>query len=170
MEVSLLIVAVLRLLHIAAAFFWFGLGAAFALGIGPTLVRSGEAGMRFVKMLLAATPIGSMLGLTAILTTLAGILLYATGSPSRFTTLGNIVLGIGAVFGLLAAAHGGTATERATKAYTEALDQYVVEGQPIPAEGAAVLQERGAKLARHARISFYIMLVALIGMASARYL
>ena len=108
---------------------------------------------------------------SSVVTTLAGLLLYLVGqSSTHFSQTGNIVLGIGAVAGLLAAGHGGMATGKATAAYGAALAKYVVDNQPIAAEDAAALRELGMKVATHSRISFYLMLIALIGMGLARYL
>jgi hypothetical protein len=53
----------------------------------------------------------------------------------------------------------------------EALAQYVPEvDQPITADGLSVLRERAQALSSHSRISIILMIVALLGMASARYL
>src|SRR5437016_2135971 len=106
-----LLLVVLRLLHIVLAFTWFGLGMVMTLYIGPTAAASGETGVRFLKALYTHTPIARIVPMVAGLTTLAGILLYLFGSVStHFSTTGNIVLGIGAVAGILATAHSGAAT------------------------------------------------------------
>ena len=97
------------------------------------------------------------------LTTLAGILLYLFGnSASHFSQAGNMVLGIGALAGLIATIHGGAMTGRATNALSAALAK---EGTPLPE-----LNELAAKLLSHARLSLALMIIALVGMGSARYL
>ncbi len=162
----------LRLLHIVSAFAWIGLGATSTLYIAPTAIASGESGLRFLKFLLTRTSFGSAFGIAAGLTTLAGLALYAFAEPwTRFSSTGNIVLGIGAVAGILATLHGGAATGRATRALGDALAQHIPENtSPLSTEALLVLREHAEKLLTHSRISFVLMLIALIGMGSARYL
>jgi hypothetical protein len=166
-----LLVAGLRLIHIVSAFAWFGLGATMALYVAPAALAAGEGGLRFFKSLLVNTAFARAFPIAAGLTTLAGILLYLVGnSASHFSSTGNIVLGIGAVAGLLAAGHGGMATGRLTATFAEALARSVSDNQSIAGDALTSLREQATKLAANSRISFYLMVIALLGMASARYL
>ena len=167
-----IVLVLLRLIHIVAAVAWVGLGGVMALYIGPAVGRAGESGLRFLKTLLIHTSYGRIFPIVAGLTMLAGILLYLVGnSASHFTTTGNIVLGIGALAGILAGIHGGATTGRATTALSKALEQHVPEGNgSVSADGLATLRDLAAKLGGHARLSFVLMVIALLGMASARYL
>jgi hypothetical protein len=166
-----ILLVTLRLLHIVAAFAWIGLGITSVFYIGPTVAASGEGGMRFLKTLLTRTNYPIMFSVAAGITMLAGILLYVMGSMNHFSTTGNIVLGIGAVAGILAGIHGGAVTGRATRALGEALGQYVPDGnEPISSDGLGVLRERAQAFTSHSRISVILMIIALVGMGSARYL
>jgi uncharacterized membrane protein len=167
-----IILVLLRLLHIVAAFLWVGLGVAVTFYIAPAALSAGESGLRFLKTLFTRTSFGSIFAIASGLTMLAGILLYIVGNAvAHFTQTGNMVLGIGAAAGILATIHGGAVTGRATRALGEALAQHVPDdGGSISPEGLATLRERAMKMGSHSRISFYLMVVALIGMASARYL
>jgi hypothetical protein len=167
-----IVLVLLRLIHIIAAVAWIGLGGVTALYIGPAVGRAGESGLRFLKTLMTQTSYARVFPAASGITVLAGILLYLIGNAmSHFTTTGNIVLGIGALAGLLAIIHGGAITGRATSALGAALAQYVPDGsQPISAEGLAALRERAAEVANHSRLSFLLTVIALIGMGSARYL
>jgi hypothetical protein len=167
-----IVLVLLRLIHIVAAFIWFGAGAATLFYIAPAVSAAGESGLRYMKALLTRTPYPKTFPIAAGVTMLAGILLYLIGnSASHFSTTGNIVLGIGAVAGILAGIHGGAKTGRTTRELGEALVQYVPEGSgSIPADGMAVLRERAQKLASDSRVSFILMVIALLGMATARYL
>ena len=103
-----ILLVLLRLLHIIAAFVWIALGLTQVLFVGPAVGKSGESGLRFLKALLTKTAFPMAFPIAAGLTVLAGILLYfVSNSASHFSTTGNIVLGIGAASGLLAAGHGG---------------------------------------------------------------
>jgi hypothetical protein len=165
-----IVLVLLRLLHIIAAFVWVGIGTAQVLLIGPALATSGESGLRFVKAMNARPIARSILPASAGLTMLAGILLYLIGSAtSHFSQTGNIVLGIGAIAGLAAGIHGGAITGRAAAALGQAVDQYVGD-QGIAAEGLAIIRQRATELASHTRVSFVLMIIALVGMGSARYL
>lgn len=167
-----ILLVLLRLLHIVTGVIWFGMGLMLTFYILPSAIASGESGQRFLKNMLAHSSITKAFPIVSGLTTLAGILLYLVGNAStHFTQTGNIVLGIGAVAGLLATAHGGMATGRATDAYAEALKQYVTDdNQPIVANGLSALQGHMAKLTMHSRVSMLLMVIALVGMGSARYL
>ena len=167
----MLLTTILRLIHILAAFSWFGLGMVMAIYVVPAATAAGESGARFFKSLMTNTRFPMAFPIASVLTTLAGILLYLVGGArDHFSSTGNLVLAIGAIAGLLAAGHGGAATGRATTAYGEALNKYVQDNQPISAEGTNALRALGAKVGIHSRISFALMVIALIGMASARYL
>jgi hypothetical protein len=166
-----ILLIVLRLIHIVAAVAWVGVGVATTFYVAPAAAAAGESGLRFLKSLLTRTSYPRLFPTASGLTMFAGILLYITGSMNHFSTTGNIVLGIGAIAGILAGVHGGAVTGRATRELGEALGQYVTDGeQPIAADGLALLRERAQNLASHSRISIILMIVALIGMASARYL
>lgn len=163
------VTAVLRLSHILTAVIWFGLGLVSTYFVSPAALNAGESGIRFLKQLYVKTPILRLFPITAGLTTLLGISLYLTGSANRFTTLGNIVLGIGALAGLAATIHGGI-TGRASGALAQSLSANVDEDGTIKGGGEQTIRAHLLDLERHARISFALMLVALVGMASARYL
>jgi hypothetical protein len=165
-----IVIVLLRLLHIVAAFAWFGLGGAVAFFIAPTVMIAGDNGYRFLKTLLTKTPMARLFAPMAGLTMLAGIIMYAMGYPN-FTQLGNIVLGIGALAGIAAGIHGGALTGRATTALQKALEQHVPDnGQPLAADATAQLHPLLASMISHSRVSFALMAIALLGMGSARYL
>ena len=165
-----IVLVLLRLIHIVAAFAWVGVAFTQVFLLAPALAAAGESGLRFSKA-MNARPITRMLfPIVAGLTVLAGILLYLVGSAtSHFSQTGNIVLGIGAVAGLLAAGHGGAVTGRLAGQLGGLITQYVTDSGISP-EGLPAIRETAAKLGMHTRISFVIMVVALVCMGSARYL
>jgi hypothetical protein len=163
---------VLRLIHILTGVIWFGIGSAITLLLLPAVIRAGDSGFRYLRSLTSLPLYRFIMPATAVTTTLAGILLYLVGdSISRFSDLGNAVLGIGAAAGLLAAGHGGTATDQASKRLHEALKRDLPdENSAVPAESRPELDLLLSKFNLHSRISFTLTLIALMGMASARYL
>jgi hypothetical protein len=167
-----ILLVLLRLLHIIAAFAWIGLGGTLALFIAPATAMAGDNGFRFLKTLLTKTAISRLIPMAAGITMLAGILLYLVGnSASHFTSTGNAVLGIGALFGIVAGIHGGAVTGRATTALVKALEDTVSDkNEPIPADRMSEINGLMTKLLSDSRISFVMMAIALLGMGSARYL
>lgn len=164
-----ILLTILRFIHIVAAVIWVGLGGTMALFVGPAAAAAGESGLRFMKALFTKTRFAMAFPVASGLAMLAGLLLYATGDVSTFSTTGQIVLGIGALFGMAAGIHGGAIAGRTSKAFVETLAKYP-DDQPIPAEGLAALRQQAMKVGSDARTSFVLMAIALIGMASARYL
>jgi hypothetical protein len=166
------LLVLLRLLHIVSAFAWVGLGAATTFFIVPAALSAGESGLRYLRAIFTRTPYGPIFGIVGGLTVLAGILLYLVGNAaSHFSNTGNIVLGIGAVAGLLASVHGGATTGRSSRTLAQALEQHKLDnGGTIPAGAMPVLQQQVASLLSHSRVSMVLMVIALLGMGSARYL
>ncbi len=164
------VLVLLRLIHIVAAFVWFGVGFTQTFIISPAVAASGVNGMRFALKMNESRLAQMIFPAAAGITMLAGILLYIVGNAtSHFSQTGNMVLGIGAVFGIIAGIHGGMFTGRASSALGEAISKYLTDDGISP-EGAPVIREKAAFLATHARLGFWLMVVALIAMGSARYL
>lgn len=163
-----IVLAALRLIHIVAAVLWIGLGFTLIVFVGS--VVGDEPSFRYLKALYTRTRLVSVFPAVALVTTLAGILLYLTGSPARFSTAGNIVLGIGAVAGLLTFGHGAGALGPLTAKLAGALAQSVPDDQPIPSETLTTLRGLIEKYNSNGRISLILGLIALVGMGAARYL
>lgn len=165
-----LLMAALRLIHIVSAFVWFGLGMVLTVYILPTATATGESGLRFFKSLLTRTPINMAIAASSGITVLVGIIMYLLGASSHYSSLGNIVLGIGALSGLAAGVHGGAVVGRESREFAAALEKQVPDGQPVAADALTALTAAERSLGEHARISLILTAIALIFMASARYL
>ena len=164
------VIALLRLIHIVSAVMWVGLGAAMALYVAPAVANAGEIGVRYMKSLFTSTRIATAFPIVSGIAMLAGIILYITGDVgNNFSNTGQIVLGIGALFGIAAGVHGGAVAARSSRAFTESVSKYA-DNQPIPADALASLREQALAVGNHARVSFALMMVALICMGVARYL
>ena len=156
-----IVLVVLRLIHIVAAAAWFGLGITTFFFINPAAISAGETGLRFLAKFNRLPLASNIMAMVAGTTSLAGILLYVvTNSASRFSSTGNMVLGIGALAGLLATVHGGAVMGRVAKQLDGAL-----ESSDFTAAQTHLLSQQS-----HARVSLVLMVIALVGMASARYL
>ncbi len=166
-----LLFALVRLIHIISAFVWFGLGTMLSFLILPATQLAGDNGLRFLKILFSKTPVVRAFSIAAGLTMLAGIILYVLGANNHFDQTGNIVLGIGAVAGILAGLHGGAATGRVSNMVAASLAQGVPDGDgSIPADVVTNVRRQLARLSANTRVSFALTAIALICMAGARYL
>lgn len=157
-----LAITVLRLLHIVAGFIWVGAAMMMSLTIEPTARSSGADGSRFLRTLYRNSSWPRLIPISALVTTIAGLLLYGMLSyHEAMSSAMGLILTIGALFGLLAFAHGYFAVWRRTGAYRRLLaDEGVEEDALTSAE---------ALMRRNGRVSMWLALVSLILMAGARY-
>lgn len=165
-----ILLVVLRLTHIIAAVVWVGMGITLFFFVGPAIQKAGPAGMSFARALYTQGRFSTVIGAAAGLTFLAGLLLYLVGNAmAHFTQLGNIVLGVGAIFGTLAFLHGAIILSKTTKQLGAATAALPTDGPPDPDQIAA-LRTLSAKAVSEQKISMTLMLIALVCMATPRYL
>lgn len=164
------LLVLLRLIHIVGAFVWVGMALTMYFFVSPAVRKAGPAGSGFMRALVGATSYSTVIAAASGITVAAGILLYlVTGSFARFSQTGNLVLGIGAVAGLIAFVHGSIFLGGITRRMKAIMLALPADGPP-PAEQAGQLQALGAQLAMHMPYSMALMAVAVLGMGLARYL
>lgn len=152
-----------RLIHIFAAVVWAGSGFFSVMVLLPHLIRMGTDASKFMASLATNRGFAMIFPVSAGLTMLAGLYLYfRPGASGVFSSAGWAVLSIGALAGIAAGVHGGAVQGRVTGEYL----QKVGSGTASPAEVTSL----GDKMLLHGRISLILIIVALVGMASARYL
>ncbi len=163
-----LFMVILRLIHIFAGIVWVGAGFFMFLIVIPTMakMRNGQV----MQNIMTHSRYSMIMGASAGLTVLAGILLYGrVYSSDWLSTAPGIVLTIGAVAGILAAGHGGAVLSR-LQAEQMKLSQAIAaqNGPPNEAHQAemAALQQ---KMQLHVRISLILLVIAVVGMSSWRY-
>jgi hypothetical protein len=163
-------VTILRLIHIFGAVVWVGFGLFLTIILMPTLQHIGAKGYSVYHTLESRFPVGTIMGVSSLSTTLAGMLLYLRLYGLQvLPTLSGAVLAGGALAGLLAFGHGSASLGRLSGQLSVAIAQWVGTGgdnTPVPADLTALY----AKVVRHSRISLLLMVIALAGMASARHL
>ncbi len=162
----------LRLAHIVAAFAWVAVGTALTFVILPSLQTADASRSRALGGLLTHPWIVRALPVSSGLTMLAGLLLYVVSrAGSHFSSTGNAVLGIGAVVGILAGIHGGAFTGRALRTLRARLTGPAQgEGQAQAPDNRPEEQGLVRRAMAHSRVGLLLMTIALIAMASARYL
>ena len=154
-----LVVTILRLLHIVGGLVWVGAAIVMSFYIEPALDRAGADGSAIMRRLYRETSFPRLIPISALVTTVAGLLLY--GMLSYHETLSSsmgVVLTLGALVGLLAFAHGYFAVWRKA-------DLFVSSGADDSGQAAPI-----DKLRRNGRISMWLALVSLVLMAGARYI
>ena len=159
---------ILRNIHIFAGIFWVGSGLFMALVIVPAMRNMG--GGQLMQGILRYSNYHIIIGVAAILTTLAGILMYiqltATQGSGWMSTRSGIVLSIGALAGILAFGHGMVVLGKLTRQMRALALQ--IDGPPSEQQRAELMPLQ-AKMATNANIMLVLMIIAVIGMASARY-
>ncbi len=158
-----LLVTILRLLHIGAGLIWVGAALLMSLYIEPAAAAAGTEGRRFLRALYSQTQFPRLIPLMALITTVAGLLLYGLLSyHEAMSSAMGFVLTIGSAFGLLAFGHGFFTVWRGAGRYATLLKA----GEAKEAD----LEPLQDKIRRNGRISLWLALVALILMAGARYI
>ena len=167
-------VVFLRLVHIIAGVFWVG-AALLMLGfISPTVSALGPAGGAFMERFIKKSRYPVAMAVTSLLTTVAGLLLYwrvSNGfSGEWMQSTSGLVLSVGAAAGILAFVIGSFVIGPTAGQIGRLGDEIAAhQGPPTPEEGAA-MHRLQAKVERISRFEAVLMLVALVGMAAARYL
>jgi len=168
-----IVITVLRLSHIFSGIIWVGFGAVGAWVLNPAVKKLGEKGDTLLRIFYGYSSYNTIFPIVAGITTLAGIILWgarADGAQLQgFTDVGSGIMGIGAIFGILAAGHGGGATGRFAKKYADAARAYE-EAESPSEEQTSELAELRAKVFTHSNISAWLTVIAAVAMASARYL
>ena len=160
---------VLRLLHILGGMFWIGSTILMVLFILPSVHATRESGKQFLGHFLLKTHYGRLLGLSAVLTMLAGVSLYwidSAGFTSNWThSAPGWGFGIGGIFGIIGFISGNRfghniMTFGRTSAQID---------RPPTVEQQASLDAAQKSLETPGTISTYALILALICMATARY-
>jgi uncharacterized membrane protein len=161
---------VLRLLHILSGVFWVGAGLAMFFFIGPTLGATAEAGQKFSQHLMTYTRFTAIMTASAVLTVLAGFILYwidSGGFTSAWMHSGaGLGFGIGAFFGLIGLVFGimvGNTNGALAKLGAQ------IQGKPTPEQMAQIglLRKRQSIVSP---INAYALILATLFMAIARYM
>ena len=160
---------VLRLIHIVGGMFWIGSTLLMVLFIVPSVYSTRESGQKFLGHFLIKTHYGRMLGLSAILTMLAGASLYwidSAGFTSNWTRSGpGWGFGIGGILGIIGFFSGNRFGNHIMTLGRTAAQ---LEGTPT-VEQIAIMEAAQKPLGRLGAISTVALLLALICMATARH-
>lgn len=163
------LVLVLRLIHIVGGVIWVGSALTLSFFIGPTVDATQEAGQQFMRHLMQRTRFSGVVAAAAILTVLAGIVLYAraaSAGPAWQSSGPGIGFGVGAAFALVGLACGmivGSTSGALARLGGE------IRGKPS-ADQAVKLQSLNKRLSTVGGINVVALTLATVMMAIARYL
>ena len=174
MTLPTLYITRLRIIHIFAAVTWVGGGIFLISVLTPTVQASGPDGGRFMLRLASYGRMGQVLTASAVLTVLAGALLFwpASGGLNSdwLKTTHGISLTIGAIIGILAMLHGAFATGPITAKMGAVAKEILNHQGPPPPELMQQAQALGARLGSNAVASVAMGALALLFMAVAQTL
>ena len=164
----LILFSVLRFLHIIAGILWAGGALTMSFFVAPTMGATGDAGKQFAGYLMAKTRFSTFMMVNAVITVLAGAILYGIDSnwfqSAWMQSPTGIGFGVGAATGIVAFVFGGM-LGNINKALGMLGAQ--IQGKPT-AEQLTALQALMARQANASKWSTVFMLITIVLMASAR--
>lgn len=163
-------VVIARIVHIFAGIGWAGAGFLALLVISPWVRQMQAQGNGGAANFYGTSRWSAFMAGAGVLTVLAGLYLYFRLSNgfqnSWLSSNGMAVLGIGAVAGVLALIHGGAILGRMQGEMSKFAA--TIQGAPT-AEQRTRLAALAGQLQTHTYISFALVVIAVAGMAIARY-
>jgi uncharacterized membrane protein len=168
-ENMIYLIWLLRIIHIVGGVIWVGGTLTMAFFIGPTIGATGEAGQKFVVHLMNNLKFSNRMSAAAGLTILAGIFLYGLDARAGAAWVRSgmgIGLSIGAGFAIIGFIFG-ILIGRTTTAMANLGAQF--QGKPTN-EQMAQMQTLRKQQATYSNISALALILAVIFMATARYL
>jgi uncharacterized membrane protein len=166
-------VVILRLIHIFSGIFWVGTSFFTIFFLQPSVRAAGPAGGAVMGR-LATSRFPMVIGLVALLTVGAGVLLYWKDSggfqASFITSAAGLTLGIGALGGFSAFVVSFGVQMPTTLRMGAIQKEIQASGQPPTPSHMQELQALQKRMEIVTRWGTVFMIIAVIGMATAREL
>ena len=164
---------VLRLLHIVSGVFWAGAVFLMVGFVFPSVRDAGPGGAPFMQQIQRRRLPVFMNG-AAGLTMLSGLILYgravAMTDGAWARTNAAMVFGIGGVATIIAAIIGGAFVSRSGIRLGKLGEAIQASGRPPSPEQMAEMKALQAKMGKAMRIVALLLLIAVVAMATARYI
>ncbi len=168
-----LYVILLRVVHIFAGVFWVGGGVMLFAFLEPTAKATAPASQKFMQYLMTRQRLNAFLALVSLLTVLAGALLYWRDSgglqSSWITTPTGVGFTLGAALGISVFIIGFFGIKPNADRLAALGAQIEAAGAPPSAGQVAELGRISQAMSRLSRVDFYLLTLALLMMATARY-
>jgi uncharacterized membrane protein len=164
-------ITIVRAIHIFAAIIWVGGGLLISLVLNRIMANAGpQVGGSVVRAIYLHSPFLKVVPVVAITTTLTGLYLYGRRVEGTLVMSGDTtqqaVLGIGALFGLLAFGHGIFMGRLGNK-YAEIAKE---AGDNPTEEQIGEIAALGQRIGKNGPIISILMIIAVTGMVLPRYL
>ncbi|MGZ4150003.1 MAG: hypothetical protein ACXVQJ_08185 [Actinomycetota bacterium] len=167
---------VFRIVHILAGVAWVGSVFLFVVFVQPSSAAIAPAGAPFMGELLGRRRLVDRLVALGVITVLGGLFLYWR-DWHEYASFGDwigsafgVTLTIGALAAIAALTIGITVTRPNVLRFLALGRQVAESGAPPSPEVAAEMGAIQARLKVFARISLGLLAIAVLGMATARYL
>jgi uncharacterized membrane protein len=165
---------VLRIIHIAGAIFWGGTAFMVAGFLTPTIEATAPESGKVMQHLAGKTRFSSIMSIAVTLVVISGVLMYwelSNGLNTNWITSGQgLGLTIGGLAGVIAASVGLSVPARATKKMGAISMEIEKQGSPPSPEQLQTIQDAQATLKTGGQITAILLVVAILGMATAQYL
>ena len=164
----------LRLAHVVAGAAWVGGAFVMILLVTRTARLRGADGDLFMSTLLTEGKAARYFELAAVTTVVAGALLYWRASDGLqlawITSPTGLAFSVGALAAIISLAWGGLMVGPAGKRAKAIQDEIAASGGASSASQRSELDGIKAKLGRFAMVDLVLLGVAVVMMATARYL
>jgi uncharacterized membrane protein/mono/diheme cytochrome c family protein len=165
---------IFRLIHIFSAIIWVGSTIFILAFVQPAIAALGPDGQRFMRSLYRNTRFAIVFPLSSLLTVIAGLALYYRISDhfnsDWMGSTAGIVLSVGALAGLAAFFHAAAAMGPMTRRAGALMSEIGQQGTPPTQEQLAQMRSLQSRTRTQGFVSVGLMIIAIIGMVSARYL
>jgi len=166
------VILALRIAHVASGVMWVGSAVLYLFFLAPAAKSAGAAGQTFMQKF--GPRVSPMMGVATTLTVLSGALLYSRFFVGGIKWIWTTGPGLGFTIGALAALTSyvmGVTIFGPTQGKIGALGAAMAEaGGPPKPEQAAEMERLKAYLMKTYRLDFVLLVVAVVAMATARYL
>lgn len=169
---NLYIILILRLAHIGGGILWVGSAILYLFLLLPAAASAESAGRKFMQAL--GPRFGMFMRIVTTVTIISGVLLYARFAAGGISFIWNTGAGAAFTFGAIAAmiSYGmGVGIFEPTQQKIVALDAAMESagGPPQPGQ-IAEMNRLQSYLMKAYRVDFFLLVLAVAGMAVARYL
>jgi hypothetical protein len=164
----------LRILHVGSGILWVGAVALFSLYIEPTLNSLGADAQKFINELIQVRKVPIYFAATSSIAVLAGVLLYWRDSNglqlSWITSPSGLAFTIGGLSAGAAWLEGNIFTRPAVEKVGAIGAEMKAADGPPSAELIGRMHAAQERLRRIGFVTLGLLVVAVVGMESARYL
>ena len=170
MDIKTITVIVLRLIHIFSAVYWVGAAWMMAFFIEPSMRATGPDGQKFMQKMMEGGRLTISITIAAILTVLAGGILYWLNWWNILTTPKGLGFAAGAIIGIIALGVGAGVTGPASMGLGKLGASIAAGGKPPTPEQLGQIKQLQLRLRQAGQWTSGLTAAALFMMAISRYL